>query len=1363
MKYIMFFLFNLFVYAATNPNTVERSNWEFNTTDTTQTSAPSNLKYYKYFDILPDEINFKVFENQDLSHLAGKKLYVGYGTANQNGSDCKVFKSVDTGLNEDITVCLPWWRIEREYKASSSNQQTTSFLDNLKFIKPPLTVNYCKQWADGKSYPGGISVCTSYFDRNAGGDCWDNPEQQKCFVDNCGFNLKNRCTFLDSAIGVTETLPSSVDNSIGIPTQTDTKVKLTSHRYDCPSGPIANDVECVDSETALMYPYTCKPDSEATPEDDGEYIYCDEDKPIFDSYGKIEAFKGTCSDGRTVTCNVNKFSSSVQICKQPIYETEIKNKLYSTELTRTYTNERVDVLSGEADIYSQRPNCLRANTIQQAREQELYVKIIGDGFLDDDIYVLRHNINGAHQKVYCNMQHAENKGNKKNYNGDILQCIDNDGNYTFNQTVNIDTTDIVTVQQASENENATSEPFVLGRNHYSSTEVVIDGVEVAPKTFSSDFGSYPRQDQHLKLWDNTLGTLSILFPFAGAYEIYFYNKDQREISKATIDIEDFKTITQNSSMQLKLGQQMPLAVGITESTAARDDMWVEWGGGVYGGKASKTGTTVATPLDEHVKENSVTSIIVKDLLTNAIIPIQLVYPLAYPNRVFISKLKVYEYRQYRCYNDFEDFNILGQSSETKYVCTNTQEWQDFKNGFSTDLGNLQRWEDETLCNQNCRTSYECTQTTLNSVNGYQCTQRGGENLGGDLGGNLFSSKSSCESACFQQNQCTSYAQSNCNIVDEKLSEPVTDYLGKTIYRKKALSYNCQDRVDKEVGCAEYDVKVTQGDMNYNFESIGYETKNFGANFENALTKVQMLEVGQQHIFSGWEGKCVSGMKWDFSYMSDPMTIMSYAMSAYSSMNYLAKADVGWAKEMQGKFDTFTKSMEESFNNAVSSMTENGSTYQSMTNSINTTYENVTKSLQESLGITSDAGKEVANEATKQLSQSGTTAAGNSKLLNIKEIEEAIKGKIAEYSGIEWDATMNIGGVELSYDNYINITQGDLITFGVRSTLVVMAPQEQDYVTADKLLKGYSGIGTNDNEVQNYNSCMASIGASLPNLIAWSADSATSTSDQLVAPWKAPLRMTPEQLASIAVVTSEKFVTTNYIYKQSNDDILISVIALDQTAYMKAAQTICMGTKVSQAAEQIQQTNNSKDMTGAIALGIAKAALSMACPPCGFAATIVMDMATNVFAKVNTCSDEEDAIQWGVLDFKTNKFLNKQQCTFVNSECDKKVNFGFGSKCVRDRYEYCCYDQITTRVFAEGLKKQLNKDWTKCNDISVDDLKDISFRECRVGEIAHINKCFPTDEYSEFQKVLFRQASKNIGSSLSNGLIDQAINSMATQK
>ena len=1362
MKYlIVFVLIISYLFSASNPNTVERSNWEFSTTNISNTATPSNLKYYKYFDILPDEINFKVFENQDLSHLAGKKLYVGYGTANQNGANCKVFKAADTGLTQDITICLPWWRIEREYKSnSSSSTSSSSFLDTLKVIKPPLSVNYCKKWADGKSYPGGISVCTSYFDKNAGADCWTNPEQQKCFVDNCGFNIKNKCTYLDSAIGQKETLPTSVDNSMGVPTQTDTKVKLTSHRYDCPSGPIADNIECIDKEFVLMYPFECKPDNPNTPQDDSETIYCDENNPVIIN-GKIEGFKGTCSDGRSVTCNVNKFSSSTQVCKQPIYETETTNKLYSTELTRTYESKRVDVLSGEPDIYAQQSNCLRANTIQQAREQQLYVKIVGDGYLDDDIYVLRHNNSGGHQKVYCNMQHAENKGSAKAYNGDVLQCIDNNGNYSFNQTVNIDVTDIVTVQEASENENATSTPFALGRNHYSSTEVVIDGIEVAPKTFASDYPSYPNYDRHLRTWDNTLGTLSILFPFAGAYEIYFYNKNQEEVAKSTLDIEDFKSITQNNSLQLNLGKTMPLANGITENNAARDDMWVEWGGGVFSGKTSKTGTPVASPLDDYVKTNAVTSIIIKDLLTNSITPIQLVYPLAYPNRVFVSKLKVYEYRQYRCYNDFNNFNILGQKSETKYVCTNSKEWQDYSNGYATNIGNLQRWQDETLCNQNCRTNFECQYTTESNKSGYKCVQRGGENLGGDISGNLFSSKSSCDSACFQQNQCTPYAESNCSIVDEKLSEPVTDYLGKTVYRKKALSYNCVDRVDKQVGCAQYDVKVAQGSLDYNLNAIGYETKNFSGNFEKSLVKAQMLEVGQQHIFSGWKGKCVNGMKWDFSYLSDPMTIMSYAMSAYQSMNYLAKADVGWAKDLKSNFSGFITGMENQYNAAVESMTGQGSTYKAVTDSVSGSYDKITSSIglsSETTAPVSDAGKQVANVASDSVP--GATATNGTATANLNALEKAeaaVKQQVNNLTGIKWDDTV------LNYGSYVNITQGDLLMFGTKSALVILAPAEQDYITADKLLKGYAGIGTNDNDVQNYNSCMASIGASLPNLIAWSANSPSDSSNQLVAPWKSPLIMTPEQLASVATVTSEKFVMSNYIYKQTSDDILISVIAMNQTAYMKAAQAVCMGSKVSQAAEHIQTVNNSKDMSGAIAMGIAKAALSMVCAPCGFAATIVMDMANNVFAKIDTCKDETDAMQWSMLDFKTNKFLNKQQCTFVNSDCDKKVNFSYGSKCVRTRYEYCCYDQITTRIFAEGLKKQLNKDWTNCNDITVDDLKDISYRECRTGEIANINKCIPTDQYSEFQQVLFRQASKNIGTSLSNGLIDQAINSMATYK
>ena len=137
----------------------------------------------------------------------------------------------------------------------------------------------------------------------------------------------------------------------------------------------------------------------------------------------------------------------------------------------------------------------------------------------------------------------------------------------------------------------------------------------------------------------------------------------------------------------------------------------------------------------------------------------------------------------------------------------------------------------------------------------------------------------------------------------------------------------------------------------------------------------------------------------------------------------------------------------------------------------------------------------------------------------------------------------------------------------------------------------------------------------------------------------------------------------------------------------------------------------------------------------------------------------EAIQWGMLDYKTNKFLNQEQCHYIESECDKMVNFGFKKKCVRTRKEYCCYDQVITKVLAVGLKAQLNKGWDSCNDIEVDDLKNISFRECRVGEVPHINKCIPTDSYSEFKIVLFRQASKNVNSSIGDGLVNQVKQSM----
>ena len=108
-------------------------------------------------------------------------------------------------------------------------------------------------------------------------------------------------------------------------------------------------------------------------------------------------------------------------------------------------------------------------------------------------------------------------------------------------------------------------PFAMGRNHYGSTKVVIDGIEAAPDTMASHYPYYPSNTPWLRTWDNTTATFSLMFPFAGAYELFFYNKNGVEIARSNLDMTDFKEATATKAKNLKLGLNMALAPGISES------------------------------------------------------------------------------------------------------------------------------------------------------------------------------------------------------------------------------------------------------------------------------------------------------------------------------------------------------------------------------------------------------------------------------------------------------------------------------------------------------------------------------------------------------------------------------------------------------------------------------------------------------------------------------------------------------------------------------------------------------------------------------------------------------------------------------
>lgn len=1400
--------FILFIYAICTTITaadlrVENrgDGWQLNSLNPTISDTPTNLKYFQFYDVLPNEINIKAFEDKDLTAVKDKKLFVGYGIADPSGVNCIVLKPENTGLATDTTICLPWWRIEREYKKSGEDGEVTNFnvFNNVRKPRPPLLVNVCESKQDVNYYPGGNISCTTYYDRIADDSCWTNPMQQKCFVDNCAKSITNDCTYKDTLVGDDTTLETAVtdkENGVVVPTQEETKISLATHIYSCQGGALSE--ECTKSQSVLMFPHECQTDDPATSEDDGEYIYCDEKQPIYSTSGSITGFYGKCASGEQVMCKVNSFTNTSAECTEPIYENYEKFTNYEYETKRTYNEVSVDALSGETDSYSANESCLRSNTIEDSRDKEMYVKISGSGSLDDDIYVLRHEEGGNSAKIYCNMQHAgasasmgtnlnsclvtkgfsktitaamsnsmlscvndpnnfgttyitscmksmgytvgslptddltsddmdyiydcgENvKGGSatKIYDGTPLSCLRNNGSYSFNDTVRINSTDLVTVQQNSEQEMYTGTPFAVGRNHYSSSKVVIDNVEVAPAVTTSSFPYYPSNSSHLRTWDNTTATFSILFPFASAYELYFYNKNGAEIAMATIDLSDFKEIPSNNSLNLKLGKSMPLASGISESNAGRTDPWVEWGGGVYGGKESITGGALASPVDSYVVENAATSVIIKDLITGAITPIAFVYPLPYPNRIFLSKLKVYEHRKYRCYNNFELFTPPSSRTTNKFVCSTNSDWTDYLNGYNTSADSVPKWDDTAMCEQNCFTQNSCSAVTYGGQAAFTCGARGGENLGGDLGGNYFTNAAQCNTQCKVSNSCESYSESNCETVEESFDTQAQDFTGKALYTKKQVTYRCSENRTKQVGCGKFNYTVTEGEVNLSTAVIGYETKDYSNLFENAITKADMLDVGSQHIWSGWQGKCVIGMKMDASYLSDPMTIASYAMSAYQSYTQLNGQSL-FSEMKAGDFGDTIKG---------------GA--QSIQDGMDTAYDNTFGAAGKFFTPDAGGGTTTTPDANTGGGSGGgttTTPKPTTTWWNDVQIHE---------NGMLWK----------------NVTNGDFVMFGVSSAMEILAPSEQEFELAQKLLDPFSNEA--DVSVQAYNSCLSSIGLSYPAVVGYSFDESDAMSNELIAPWEHPLRVTTEELQSLVSSMGESYVKKAYLY--NSDNININLLASNAEAYLKVGQIICAGHKVSQTMDYISVKREQvfPEMGGGsnagMATSVAISAIGMMNPVLGFAMKVAVDLYSNMLVKINTCENEAEAIARDLLEYKTNKFNKNGLCKQTRTYCDKYMNFGFVKKCVRDGYDFCCYDKATTRIFAESLKEQLDQNWDNCQGITINDLKDISFRECRAGEVPSINKCIATDKFDEYKKTLFQQATRGVSV---EGLAEQVINAI----
>lgn len=372
---VLFFLYlsvsGLLIAADGQAEAIGRESYFFSKNTVSTTSEPSTLQFYEFHENLSDEIVIDVYKQKDLSNLEGKRIFIGYGVVDPTGDDCKVFTPDVTGYENNITICLPWWRVERTYSMSNSQGSGVNFqqfISRMQRPRPPKTVNVCNQWAASQELPGGTVTCTTYYDKTIDSDCYNNPVQPRCFKNNCGAWVTQNCEQNGNSIGhEVESLQNVQLNSGGMPETYESRVNLVTRQFTCPGGSFTQYSDCLDTRTVNMHPYECKPDDPTTPLDDSIMKYCDENRPVRDAAtGAVTGFLGTCpaeasGNGQPfeVTCRVDSFSQTRNTCvryapNSIVAGSEPVNQSYDLDYTE-YT-----VMSGTPDIYASKENCLKA-------------------------------------------------------------------------------------------------------------------------------------------------------------------------------------------------------------------------------------------------------------------------------------------------------------------------------------------------------------------------------------------------------------------------------------------------------------------------------------------------------------------------------------------------------------------------------------------------------------------------------------------------------------------------------------------------------------------------------------------------------------------------------------------------------------------------------------------------------------------------------------------------------------------------------------------------------------------------------------------------------------------------------------------
>lgn len=137
------------------------------------------------------------------------------------------------------------------------------------------------------------------------------------------------------------------------------------------------------------------------------------------------------------------------------------------------------------------------------------------------------------------------------------------------------------------------------------------------------------------------------------------------------------------------------------------------------------------------------------------------------------------------------------------------------------------------------------------------------------------------------------------------------------------------------------------------------------------------------------------------------------------------------------------------------------------------------------------------------------------------------------------------------------------------------------------------------------------------------------------------------------------------------------------------------------------TNDTNPIQGAVTGAINRWIASTGCVPCSIGFTLAVNL-VNSFNNVDSCSNKDDAQEQGARHIATYSHKKENMCHFIRKETEEGVFSDL------DKYYYCCYNDVFSRILAEQFKAQYAKNWNSCSDITLSEVVNLKMTPCKEG-------------------------------------------------